>query len=107
MANMFSYYHVILVATISLVNGLYNGTPTGITTAFDCKAREFAWNYGKHLLPARGAQGFKTLYDALQLQGCPVLGPRPEYEDSWAPPPKEVVLLLLFVVNSYQTACPC
>ena len=43
---------------------LYNGTPAGVPTSFDCKARELAWQYGKQLPPQRGS--FKSLFDGPQ-----------------------------------------
>lgn len=62
---------------------LYNGTPSGVPTSFDCKVRELAWQYGKKLAPQRGS--FKSLFDALQLGGCSVSNP-PTVDDVWAPP---------------------
>ena len=57
----------VLVLSPALVEGWLNpGTPQGVPASFDCAVREFAWEYGKHLLPDRGE--FRTLFDALQLQ---------------------------------------
>ena len=52
-------------------------------SSFDCKARELAWQYGKQLAPQRGS--FKSLFDALQLGGCPIPNP-PAEDDSWQAP---------------------
>ena len=63
------------------------GTPEGIPSSFDCKARRAAWEYGKSLLPARGS--FKSLYDALQVGACTskLRGVvEPKEMDEWAVP---------------------
>eukprot|EP01060_Flectonema_neradi_P039947 TRINITY_DN896_c1_g1_i2.p1 TRINITY_DN896_c1_g1~~TRINITY_DN896_c1_g1_i2.p1 ORF type:complete len:953 (+),score=255.36 TRINITY_DN896_c1_g1_i2:56-2914(+) len=62
------------------------GTPKGIPASYDCTVRQHAWEFGKATLPQRG--GFKTLYDALQLQACGVAPPtdvRTE-SDEWKVP---------------------
>jgi hypothetical protein len=58
------------------------GTPPGITNAFDCKVRSFAYDYGKKLLPQRG--DFRTLFEALQLQACNMT--TPAKMDEWQSP---------------------
>ncbi|KAJ1456469.1 hypothetical protein M885DRAFT_564118 [Pelagophyceae sp. CCMP2097] len=47
-----------------------SGTPAGAPFDVDCAVRKTAWEFGKAKLPNRG--GFKTLFDALQLQVCGV-----------------------------------
>jgi hypothetical protein len=74
---------VLALAAPAASLGLYNGTPAGVPTSFDCKARDLAWQYGKMLAPQRGE--FKSLFDALQLGGCSMPNP-PTVEDAWAPP---------------------
>ena len=69
---------------VALAVGTYNGTPGGVTTAFDCKVRTLAWQYGKQLAPQR--QGFKSLFDALQLNECPQILNPPTVADGYAPP---------------------
>jgi hypothetical protein len=76
-------YLVLALCSPVLSLGLYNGTPGGVPTSFDCKARALAWEYGKHLAPHRGE--FKSLFDALQLGGCSLPTP-PTENDSWSPP---------------------
>lgn len=58
------------------------GTPREVPNDSDCAVRTIAWEFGKSLKPDRG--GFKTLYDALQLQSCGV--PPPADQDIWRPP---------------------
>jgi hypothetical protein len=52
---------------------VHSGTPLGVSTETDCAMRTFAWEYGKTLQPRR--EGFKSLYDALQLFACGVRVP--------------------------------
>lgn len=50
--------------------------------AFDCAARELAYEYGQKLMPQRGS--FRTLFDSLQLQACNHTPPATF--DTWTPP---------------------
>ena len=60
------------------------GTPIGVPSSYDCTVREHAWEYGKGLFPSRG--GFRTLFDAMQLQACGLTPPSQDEEDEWSPP---------------------
>jgi hypothetical protein len=59
-----------------------SGTPGGVPQSTDCALRKLAWDYGRSLAPARG--GFRSLFDALQLQECNIT--TPSSQDKWAPP---------------------
>jgi hypothetical protein len=64
-------------------NGMPNpGTPAQVPVDVDCAVRRLAWEYGKHLMPARGK--FRTLFDAMQLQFCNVS--TPSAVDTYSPP---------------------
>jgi len=63
-------------------NFTHEGTPSAVSATFDCKTRYAAYQYGQHLLPARGS--FRTLFEALQLQHCNLETPK-EMDDYMAP----------------------
>jgi hypothetical protein len=69
------------------------GTPQGVPDLIDCAVREFAYNYGKSLLPDRG--DFKTLFDAMQLQFCNLTAPTTS--DKYVPPKLPTPTNALFV----------
>ena len=50
---------LVAAAAVGTADAMYNGTPTGVPTSFDCAVRELAWQYGKQLAPQRGH--FKVL----------------------------------------------
>ena len=53
-----------------------------MSKSFDCEVRKHAWEFARATLPARG--GFRTAYDALQLDVCGV--PAPPEQDTYTPP---------------------
>ena len=44
------------------------GSPKGVSKSFDCKMRQFAYEYGELIQPQHGS--FVELFDALQLSAC-------------------------------------
>ena len=88
---------MLLVADLALamVNG---GTPKDVPHSADCAIRRAAWEFGQKLLPERG--GFRTLYDALQLNACNgESAAAPPAHDVWTPlseplPNNQLVLLV-------------
>jgi len=56
---------IALWATAAAAPVVGPGSPGGVPADIDCAVREYAWEYGKSLLPREGS--FVSLFDALQL----------------------------------------
>ena len=63
---------------------LHSGTPPDVPPAADCAIRELAYQYGQKLAPHK--QGFKSLYEALQLHACAVAPPDDASDGAWRAP---------------------
>jgi len=70
------------VANAQVPGMIAPGTPGGVPPAFDCAVRKLAYEYGQKLKPDRG--GFRTLFEALQLQFCNMT--TPATYDKFVPP---------------------
>ena len=59
---------VVVCVWQSSANFINSGTPSGVTTSFDCAVRYYAYEYGQQLQSRQGT--FVSLFDALQLNAC-------------------------------------
>eukprot|EP01084_Bolivina_argentea_P067214 122453_1 len=76
MVKLLVFYLCFVIYTRCSNYGFINpGTPSGITSTFDCAVREYAYEYAKSLQPWHGT--FVHIFDALQLEACNQTRPKP------------------------------